>query len=519
MSNGVESITSYQEEWEMKIGYEPISDKPSTKLPDQATKRETRWTRMLFLATFVLVTIYLANCGSMAEGSMDSESIWQAIKSFYSEERIPSYVMYKGFSSIFPYVWLYQLSQAFHTNEFFFVMLYHALLFSYITAYGVPALVEELTDYKPRFWQKVLATVVFFWYWERYHAIRRIYVDLPSCAFFMISVHCAISARDVCGWKQYALRLVSALFAGLCANISGQYSVAALVVIIYLMIQIWTSPTENRAERDNRRQALVQMFLVLLLMYVPRQLNVLFNAKVVAPLVAEGAWIPSGKIWMERAFVNGLPNLRILYGNTLRDARGEAILLKMYGEERGRQIMAAAAAGGYSWSVFDYFQAVFSQPSNFIMLYVNTFMCMLSDDGGQGSILILLPGYIMVYLTLYTTVNRTKSWKNVINMKSLLVIAALSSVLALFVSTNIEMRLLLTLQCLLFGTALLGPILPQIATGISNLAQSIKTEHTLLEMRVPWAVVGGAAFCLFCMAYFGALCGNSDLGINMLYHW
>ena len=76
-----------------------------------------------------------------------------------------------------------------------------------------------------------------------------------------------------------------------------------------------------------------------------------------------------------------------------------------------------------------------------------------------------------------------------------------------------------TVRDLLYGTALLGPILPQAGKAVFNTIQGIKMSHSVVEMRVPWLVIGGVAFCLFCMAYFGALCGNSDLGVKMLYHW
>ena len=488
-------------------------------LSDRDTRKEKKLSIVLFLASFIFVMYYLLKRGTMVDFYGDAYDIWQSITSFYSRERKPSYVMYKGFSSIFPYVWLYHLSQLIHINDFFFIMFYHALLFSYIAVYGAPMMIEELTNYRAKPWQKAMTTLVFFLYWERYYAVSHLSVDLPSCAFFLIAIQCGISVRKSQSWKRYSLLSLSGLFAGLCANISGQYSVAAWMIIIYVIIQIWKSRPMDQQKAVRWSQVFIQVLLVLLPMSIPKQLNIVFYNKVVAPLIAEGAWIPSGKVWMERALVNGLPNLRMFYGNVLKDARGEAILFAMFGEEGGRYVLDAAAKGGLGWSVPEYLQAFFSQPSNFVMLYLDTIMCMLSDDGGRGSILILIPGYMMEYLTLYTLVVRIKRWKNVKTDKVLLVLAVFSSVLAMLAFTYCEMRYLLTLQCLLFGTALLGPILPRITRVILSLTCRIKDKDALSDMRFPWKIVGCVAYCLFCMAYFGSLCSGSGLGINMLYHW
>ena len=112
-------------------------------------ERWKRWgTAFLFLAAFSYLLVKLWVLGSMVTISNDAASIWQTIRSFYTENIAPSYLLYKGFASVYPYVWLYQLALIFGVNEFFFVMAYHALLFAYITVIGVPALVKELTGYE-----------------------------------------------------------------------------------------------------------------------------------------------------------------------------------------------------------------------------------------------------------------------------------------------------------------------------------------------------------------------------------
>ena len=43
----------------------------------------------------------------------DVTDIWETITSFYSGNIYPSYVLYKGILSVYPYVWFYELSKIF----------------------------------------------------------------------------------------------------------------------------------------------------------------------------------------------------------------------------------------------------------------------------------------------------------------------------------------------------------------------------------------------------------------------
>ena len=170
----------------------------------------------------------------MAYARGDAADIWKSITTFHTGDLYPSYVLYKGFASVYPYVWFYQLAKLLNINEFFFVMCYHSLLFSYIVVIGVPVLVETLTEYKPKLWQKVLLFIVLHWFWGRYYVLTQLMVDLPSCAFFLMDIHCAVLIGQTVKWKRNVMIVLSGILCGLIANISGQYSISSICILIFI---------------------------------------------------------------------------------------------------------------------------------------------------------------------------------------------------------------------------------------------------------------------------------------------
>lgn len=73
---------------------------------------------LLFIFVFLMFFLWLFPQQDLLGGSGDSNSIWQAIISYFSNKPVTSYVMYKGILSVYPYVWLYRLSQLLNVNNF-----------------------------------------------------------------------------------------------------------------------------------------------------------------------------------------------------------------------------------------------------------------------------------------------------------------------------------------------------------------------------------------------------------------
>lgn len=482
--------------------------------------RRKMGTILLFVISFLFILFKLVQNDTMTYASGDAADIWKSIKTFYTDDLYPSYVLYKGFASIFPYVWFYQLAMLLNVNEFFFVMCYHAFLFAYITVVGIPVLVEFLTQYKTKIWQKAILVMTLYWFWSRYMVLTQIMVDLPSCAFFLMSVHCAILVGKSTQWRRVLLIIITGFLCGLIANISGQYSISAICITLFAAVQMWKSTPYSLRKASKIKRYFPTLVGLLIAMFSVRFLKVWFNMTILEPFAEEGIYIASGEAWMERALFYMLDIGRKFYGPDLIDPRGNAIVMSIYGDE-GKQLLEQAAAGSYGWSIPEYFKAFFKYPLDFIMLYLNRFIIMISDDRGTASLRSLLPSYTMIYLAVLTCVKRINKVKDVFKAKTWVVLGCLASIIPTLVMC-VEIRVTISFQALFFGVALAGPILPEIWKTVSDGVGQCwrdKSLRSLMEKGFPWGLFGWLVFSVVCLAYFGSICAGSDMGISMLYKW
>ena len=479
-------------------------------------KRQKIEMLIVFLLGFALVVMEIAQEGSMINHSGDAADIWKTIKSFRSEEIYPSYVMYKGFFSVFPYIWLYELSTLLGLNEFFFIMCYHGVLFGYIVAIGIPVMTHKLTGYKVKLWQRTALAIVLYFIWRRYYVLSQIMVDLPSCAFFIMSIHCAVKIGETYNWTKCVFTALTGMLCGICANISGQYSISAICIALFAGVTIWKS-----FKREAKLLIFFHYAVLLFAMVIPKFLNIWFDFNVLTPIRESGAYIASGQAWMERALFYMLDIGRKFYGPDLIDPRGNAIVMDIYGEEEGTRLLELAAMGGYGWSIPQYFAAFFRYPLDFIMLYINRFVILISDDSRRFSISSLLASYTMIYLSIVTCITRLKKINDIFSVKFWVVVGALASIIPSLVMC-VEIRVTISVQALFYGIALAGPIIPHICqTSFTTLRNCIQEKNIrcLANYKFPWGIVGWFVFCLICLAYFGSICAGSGLGEEMLFKW
>ena len=481
-------------------------------------KGRRTFSTLLFLIVFGYILFRMVRTGSMILISGDAADIWKTIKTYYTDDVYGSYVLYKGLLSIYPYVWLYKLAQLLHTNEFFFCMCYHSLLFAYVSVIAIPSFVKVLTGHTAKCWQRLLLVVALIWSWDRYCVLSELMVDLPSCALFFAAIQCITKVSVVEGWKKYPSIVVAGLLIGSCASISGQYSLSAVCLTIYFILILWKTVRLMRPDmmsRFIRFVAILCMFSIAVA--VPYLLNVAFTRSFVDRLREEGAWIPSGSTWMERALVYMLNKSRSLYGYTLEDDRGLAILMDYYGPEAKEEIWEAAANGIFGWTIPEYFNVFFRYPVDFIMLYINRFMVILSDDGGRFSLGILLISYTVEYLALLTMCKYMKTYRNLFCANTMLVLAVLASLIPCLVM-SIEMRNGISFYGLVYGVALAGPILPDSILSVQESIKGIGKSVSDKGKPVSWPIIGWVFFCLFGLAYFGLLGAASELQTGILYH-
>lgn len=132
-----------------------------------------------FIIAVILMCMYIIPKDDMISRSGDAASIWNAIKTFRSEYRESSYVMYKGFLSVYPYVYFYDLANILKLDGFIFIKLYHVLCFSYITAFGFPKMMDMFLEVKINLIKRILFVVVTFYMWEYTLALSQLMIDLP----------------------------------------------------------------------------------------------------------------------------------------------------------------------------------------------------------------------------------------------------------------------------------------------------------------------------------------------------
>lgn len=476
-------------------------------------KRDQAGTIVLFLLSFAFILVKLMNRGTMVDISGDAADIWQTITTFDAEYPYMSYVLYKGMASVYPYVWLYQLAKLFGTNDFFFIMCYHAVLFSYVAVIGIPVLIQKLTGHKPKLWQKAALVVVLYWCWNRYFVLTQLMVDLPSCAFFFLAMHCAIRMGECADWRKWILCVLAGLLCGICINISGQYSIAAYCVLVYAAWMFWKNAKQEKM-RWKIAESAVCIAVLAATVYTIGWLNQCFRV-----YTLNGEYQDKATWWMERALIFMIDKPRMFYGAQLYDLRGREIVAQIYGAENAVQLIEDAGNCVFSWTIPVYFQAFFWYPVDFIMLYLNRVMVAISDDSGTGAITTLLPCYTLVYLAVVTACKNIKKLKDIFCANFWLVLGVLASMIPVLVMT-VEMRFTISLQGMLFGLALAGPLLPQMAASAYAFVHQCWQEKSLQRLRdcnFPWMLLGWIVFCLVCMAYFGAISAGSNTGINMIY--
>ena len=466
----------------------------------------------LFFVAFIGMAIYLKIHGSMTDYSGDATSIWETIKSFYSGNIVPSYVLYKGFASVYPYVWLYQLSQIFNVGEFFFVKLFHCFLFAYIATVGFPYLVENMLNIKLKIWRKALLTMVFFWLWLPSHALFQIMVDLPSLAYFILLVNSALKI----GNGELRLPIIRYIYTGLLLginiSISGQYTPAALCILLYIIIK--TVAVKKIGEKNSHWKKINIITIMLICMVLVKGYNIYFEKTVTDVLRNMGGWIPTSDTWFKLALIGNLDDLRRFVGPNLSDYRGLAIINDFYGEQ-ARNILDSIDSGMAQITLGQYIQLFWKYPIDFITRYANRLFLAVSPDGGYLSISRLFASYTMLFIALASFGKRLKTIKKFFSAKLLIILSFVLSLCAMMI-TAIEYRYTMQIQGLIFSVALLDN---KLWDGLKAFLQSIKQclkAHFLRNLgqkQFPYLFLIYLLFMLFCFTHIATLyetLGNTD---------
>ncbi len=485
----------------------------------ESIKNERIIAQRLFFITAAFFLIWLIPQGSMIAGMGDATDIWKTITTFYDADRYPSYVLYKGFLSVYPYVWFYRIALLLHVNDFLFIMVYHAVLFSYIAVIGLPNLIRCFTKYEPRLWQRIVLIILLFVFWKSTNALGYLMVDLPSCAIFIGSMNCAVGIERQRGRKRWLFVGLTGLLCGLGTTISGQYSVAMTFVMLYAIIKCFINKDSDI--KRSLRYKLGELALMLILFYLPFVGNAVFDYLIIEPIRLKQGYFAMGETWLKRGLIFMMRNNRLFSGPGLTCLRGHAVLWDLYGsEETAMEIWQIAADGGFGWTIKDWFYVFFHYPIDILCMMFDKAFIAISHDFGRNSLCGLVVSYTSLFISLYQLSN-IKKVRDILQPKTLLLLGWITTIAPLLV-LSVEMRCALSIHALIFGMAVLSPTLPAFGKSFLAGVKRIVKEKSLIflgEKKFPWTVVMCLMFVAFCVAHMGDLYAQSDLGLGTLFNW
>lgn len=405
-----------------------------------------------FIAAFLFVFVYLQNFQSLAASSGDAADIWKYITSLTQEKISPSYVLYKGFASVYPYIWLYQLSLFFKVNDFFFVEIFHSLLFAYIAGIGLPQIVIHLTGVVAGIEKRIALVAVLFLFWRYTGVFSNVMIDLPACFYFILLVQFSLEILNKNHLDSiYKIFLVGLGF-GFSLVFSGQYKPAAIIIVIYLFVKL------TRQVKSRYYLGIIQFVGIMFIGIIIFMINVLFEIRVVDPLRNSGAWILSSKEWLSMTYINFSNNLRMFWP-TVPDIRGLAIMKDLYPADYN----ALLANEKYAvMSLVDYLKIICHYPFDYLVRYFNKFFLAITLDGTGLRLSYIIPYYSLLFSALWTMFNRIKSnsIQAIFNIKSLIVLSFIAANIAVVIGHS-EPRYSLQIQGLIISTAIVGNYYPE----------------------------------------------------------
>lgn len=468
------------------------------------------------VVTFIFICIYMQSFDSMIDISGDAASIWQTIKSYFTGEMVPSYVLYKGFASVYPYNWLYELSNVVGVDEFYFIKLFHAIIFTYVATIGIPNIIKQITKKETKPYRIMLLSIILFWFWEPSYALSQLMIDLPSLGYYILLVNSVLKIAE--GKKNIFSYIFSGLLAGLCLCLSGQYSIAVLLLIVFLLIKSF-----NKNILKNFKQS-AKVFMLLSIFFVclgsVKYTNFIFEKNVTNVLRENGASIPTGEEWLQRGYFRLMDTYRIATGTELKDNRGYAIEKDFFDPEgKGfNERHTLIENGGVSITTKQYLYLVSKYPADFAMKYVNRIFVALSPDGGLFKFYPLFVAYSLFFITWIILIKNVKNMKQFFSPNILIVLSFIMAIAALLV-LQVEMRTVMQIQGLIYGFAILSD---DFWNAIKKIGQSIKqlfVEKSLTilhDVKIPYVFLIYILFMFFCFTHMGTLYEANGINSNTI---
>ena len=415
----------------------------------------------------------------LISSSQDAIETWKVSKTFFSDDKYYSYVMYKGLYAFVPCIIDYFVTTAIGIPNLILFKIFNALSFGYVATIGMPFLVNSIHGNKNNtVWQRYLFVAVLLLFERSIN--YNISVDMMSCALFVLLCNSVIkvSSEDKPRWSN--LFCVGLLF-GLNMCLSGQFSISTVIVIGAFIIGLAYKHFKiNRIPQIKKHGALMaSIILVFVGFIIARMPNQLYLDLVVWPAKAAGEWIPTGEEWI----INGLSaNLLIInFPECVPDYLG----LKLLTEEQ----IAKINAGGSVFTYSDYFKLVLKEPVLFLMRWSERlFLGMFNDPENSREFITenavrfnakalledahIISMAVIIYGFYDRFKARFKKYKDFISLEMAIYIGFLFSALVPSFG-HVENRYFFTARCLVYGVFIMSPFF---SDGFVSLKQKIKNK-------------------------------------------
>lgn len=455
-----------------------------------------------FIFIFIFVFIFLLNRGTMCDVSGDAADMWETIKTYGMKDMYASYVLYKGFQAVYPYVWLYKMAVFFGVNEWLLVMMFYSLAFSYITTIGFPHLVELFCQIRPVHYRKLILAIVCFYLWVGTGALSQFMIDLPSLMYFLLLTNSALRLyRYGVQWKYL---LWCAIWLGMNLGGSGQYTASAFCIIIFLGIVL----RKDYCEKKDKKIAglLENIGLLVFPAGLIKIYNDYFLNVIVGGLRQIGAWIPSNDVWLKIGLSRFMDKYRGGIGASIPSNLNQAIFQAYLGNEIFEQNQSTILAGGYGMSVIEYMGLVLKYPINFALCYLEKLFLILSPDGGAFRFLPLFIFYTLMFIAFKIGISKNKSIKSVFNAKLWIVFAFLWSIVPALVMV-LESRYAMQLQGFILAIALCKDELWKKLFNVLYEVRNWKLENVkkIGEGEIPYTLIFYCCFIIACFLHMSSL--------------
>lgn len=460
-----------------------------------------------FFFIFGMIFCVLLPLKDMCSASADAEEIWKAIKTYGQEDMYGTYVLYKGMLSVYPYLWLYRLSIIFRVDEWFFIKIFYATAFSYITTIGLPQIVEGFLKTEVKNYRKVVLGIVCFYFWIDTGALSQMMVDIPSFMYFLFLINSAIAL-----YKNEKNTIIKYLWCGFWLGInlcsSGQYTMPAICIGIFVVLsEIKKNSYNLKCILKSSKETFVRTAFFILPIIGTKFGNAYFIDSIVEKLRLQGAWIPSASDWLAVGLTRFMHSYR--YGGVrLSTNRNAAIFADYLGTETFGEMYEMILGGGWSISILEYLKIFLKHPVDFILCYLDKFFIMLSPDKGGFNFIPLFIFYTLLFITLYIMVTKCKKIRDYFSMNFWIVFAFLWSVVPIMIMT-VEMRCVLQLQGLVLAIAIGSDFIWGKAKEIFVDFRKTGIKNSILELDVKASFIVYIIFIIFCFMHIASLYNNS----------